>query len=224
MFDFDLQLRFWRSAMDALLHSTQASMAATAAWQDQIASQVSNGPTNASAQSETNNPWAWMMPTQNNPWLAAYSIFETNPMFGALSPPSNPFFPTQPAMSMWMPFALAFPNASSGWTAPGAANFFPDLIASLWTWPTSPWALYQTPLTAMMMSAGMPYNVASPSAKAGTSAMDAADAARQQMDNVLSAYQSDGGHAAAQAFTLPWIFAASFASGSAQPADVSSQT
>lgn len=61
----------------------------------------------------------------------------------------------------------------------------------------------------MMMSAGLPFAVASPSAKAGTAAMDAADAARQQMENMYSAYRSDGGHAAAQIATLPWAFAAS---------------
>ena len=62
----------------------------------------------------------------------------------------------------------------------------------------------------MIMSAGMPYKVASPSAKASTAAMDAAHAAHQQMDKIYSAYRSDGGHAAAQIVMMPWTIAASF--------------
>ena len=214
MFDFDLQLRFWRSAMDSMMHGTQASLASAAAWQDQAAARTS---ASQRPQTVVYNPWAWMMPPQNDAWGGAFKIFEMNPflapMLNALKTPSNPFFPTQPAVAAWMPFGQTMTGSASGWTAPGAANFFPELMASFWTWPSSPWDLYRTPLTAMMMTAGLPYDVASPSAKAGTCAMDAADAARQQMDNLFSAYRSDGGHAAAQVLTLPWVFAASFAAG-----------
>jgi hypothetical protein len=80
------------------------------------------------------------------------------------------------------------------------------------------WAYMQMPLTAMLMSSGMPYSVASPSAKASTAAMDAADAARQQLDKVYSAYRSDGGHAAAQLVILPWTLAATFMDGATKPA------
>jgi len=43
--------------------------------------------------------------------------------------------------------------------------------------------------------------------------MDAADAAREQMEKVYSTYRSDGGHAAAQIVALPWTMAASFMTG-----------
>ena len=86
------------------------------------------------------------------------------------------------------------------------------MFGPFWNWAASPWAFMQTPITAMMMQAGFPYDVASPSAKASTAAMDAADAARQQLDNVFSSYRSDGGHAAAQFAALPWALAASFMS------------
>ena len=104
----------------------------------------------------------------------------------------------------------------NGWGAarPGA---LPSAFAPFWPWPVMTWTYMQTPLMAMMMSAGMPFDVALPSAKASTAAMDATDAARQQLDNVFSAYRSDGGHAAAQIVTWPWTVAASFLDATAPP-------
>ena len=94
------------------------------------------------------------------------------------------------------------PNGPYAQMAKTFAPYFP--------WPVMTWAYMQTPLTAMFMSSGMPYTVAAPSAKASTCAMDAADAAREQMEKVYSAYRSDGGHAAAQLVMLPWTLASSF--------------
>jgi hypothetical protein len=47
-------------------------------------------------------------------------------------------------------------------------------------WGMSPWSFYQGPLIAMMLSYGVPYAVAAPTARASTSAMDAADCACTQ--------------------------------------------
>jgi hypothetical protein len=91
------------------------------------------------------------------------------------------------------------------------------MFGPFWNWAATPWTFMQTPLTAMMMSAGLPYNVASPSAKAGTAAMDAADAAHKQMEHVFSAYRSDSGYAAAQIMSLPWSVAASFMANEPKP-------
>lgn len=117
----------------------------------------------------------------------------------------------------WKAFGFQVQPSAMPGTVPG---FFsnPALMplmpqaAAFWAMPMPPmtWACMQLPLTCMMVSAGMPLSVATPSAKASTAAMDAADAARQQFAKVYSAYRSDGGHAA-QLVSLPWNMAAAFA-------------
>ena len=196
MFDFDLQMRMWRSAMDAFVHSSQASIAAAAAWQDQV-TKSSQPESCTSANSSANlNPFGWMMPSASMWWLEPWSN-----MMGT--------------KANTLPLLLGWPGpqtlSQTTWDVATSPELFSDIVASFWTWPTSQWAFFQTPMTAMMMSAGLPYNVASPSAKASTSAMDVADAAAKQMDNVFAAYRNDGGHTAAQIFALPLIFAAAFA-------------
>ena len=76
----------------------------------------------------------------------------------------------------------------------------PAMMDAFMAWRVLPWSFYQTPLTAMMLSAGLPYTVAAPTARASTATMDAAEAAHQQIMNVFSAYRSDGGHGTAQSF------------------------
>ncbi len=63
----------------------------------------------------------------------------------------------------------AMPMANAG---------FPAAIQAFWG--VSPWTFYQGPMVAMMLSYGVPYAVAAPTARASTSAMDAADAACAQ--------------------------------------------
>jgi hypothetical protein len=218
VFDFDLQMRFWRSLTDAVMHSTEASFAAAAAWQKEALSP-------ASAPKPSPTPLFAMMPTFPMMDLSAWplaGVWGSNPWLGgnaATAKASNPFvapFAGIPFAGMmpwveifWRQSAEAMPVTQTAWGS------FPQvnpaaMFGPFWNWASSPWAFMQTPITAMMMSAGFPYAVASPSAKASTATMDAADAARKQMDNVFSAYRTDGGHAAAQLATLPWAFAASF--------------
>ncbi len=219
MFDFDLQLRLWRSVTDAMLHSTQASIAAASAWQDQVLAAGHKPKAAAPIPSPLNGfgLWPWASAAQPMPaafpasmwWLSAWQ--PPKPSVPAAFSAGNPFYSAMtPWFEMyWRQSMSAWAMPANGWGAsrPGA---LPSGFAPFWPWPMMTWAYMQTPLTAMMMSAGMPFDVASPSAKAGTAAMDAADAARQQIDNVFSAYRSDGGHAAAQMVTLPWTIAASF--------------
>ena len=199
MFDFDLQMRFWRSVTDAMVHSTQATMAAASAWQDLVLA----------------------TPGANKPDVPAAPVWP----FLAPFPVSNPWFPAARSLTdvspwveiFWRQSADMMPVTTTAWGSfpqPNPAAMF----APFWGWAASPWAFMQTPLTAMMMQAGFPYAVASPSAKASTAAMDAADAARQQMDNVFASYRSDVGHAAARIVTLPWDMAASFMKADAPPA------
>jgi hypothetical protein len=103
-------------------------------------------------------------------------------------------------MSLPMPFATT-------WPIDPAAYF--TVAKAFWAFPTTPWSMYQSPLMAWMITSGVPASVAAPAARATTSAMDAADAARQQAAHLMStfenfsAYRSDGGHASAQIINWP---------------------
>ncbi|MEQ1671803.1 MAG: hypothetical protein ABL893_13155 [Hyphomicrobium sp.] len=287
MFDFDLQVRFWRGVTDAMLHNTDAAIAAASEWQDKVLAaghEATNAakpgarhtlpqtsapvfgfaglPSPATTSKAAPNPFAslwWLAPWQQsagqmwgqssniqsraaapnplatnpfamnpfalNPFLTA---FMSNPFMGAAAKPApsaNPFFDMNPFVSQW--FETYWSNAASVWTGQpkkptlwgfGLQPATEHPFAAFWPFPVSPWGYMQTPLTAAMMSAGMPFKVASPSAKASTAAMDAAHAAQQQMEKVYSAYRSDGGHAAAQIMTLPWTLAASLLAPDATPA------
>lgn len=221
MIDADLQMRFWRNFTDAMFHSTDAALAAAAVWQNDVLA----GKTPVKA--PTVSPATLAFPFW--PWAAFASPPTPKPMQPAMphmwwlapaapSAPSNPFAQMTPsaATSMmsafapwadmyWRAFSFMSPNSPMAQMTKTFAPFFP--------WPTWTWAYMQTPLTSMLMSSGMPYTVASPSARASTCAMDAADAAREQMEKVYSTYRSDGGHAAAQIVALPWTMAASFMTG-----------
>ena len=196
MFDFDLQLRFWRSATDAAMEWSQASMAAATEWQSQAlapsrqpAVSGAASPFNMFNASAPSNPWGWAFsfwqPQLQSPntWPAA----------------STPF--ANPAMTFWNPFLNPWGGASPATTWPTMMpGTMPAMMDAFMAWRVLPWSFYQTPLTAMMLSAGLPYTVAGPTARASTATMDAAEAAHQQMLNVFSAYRSDGGHGTSQSF------------------------
>jgi hypothetical protein len=226
VFDFDLQLRFWRSVTDVMVHGAQAALAATTAMQQQMLEPETKPQQPAlSPVLAMFDPAIWMWGGAGlvkPPAFAASNPFAAMPLMfdNPFMPATNPFTDVTPWMEIFMrQSADAWQMTPSAWGSIPQANPA-AMLAPFWGWAASPWAFMQTPLTAMMMSAGFPYDVASPSAKAGTAAMDAADAARQQMDNVMSAYRSDGGHAAAQLATMPWSFAASLMSVEAPPVDV----
>lgn len=268
MFDFDLQTRFWRGVTDAMMHNTDAMLAASKAWQDEAltaltkaeepgaavakqATGVAAWPTlnsQSGPQSTSITPMWWLGPSwlQNagmqNPWqqmatqmmapllgqparpapsamnpfglnMFAYNPFAANAAFANPFAAMNPFLSATPWMDMF------WEQSMSAWQSPANSDSmlsfakpspFANPFAALFPWAVTPWSYMQMPLTTMFMQAGVPYAVASPSAKASTAAMDAAHAAQQQMEKVYSAYRSDGGHAAAQIITLPWTLAASF--------------
>lgn len=192
MFDFDLQMRFMKSAMDAWTGYAAASTAAFEAWQRE-AQQVLTGKvaSKPAAFDMTNaNPFMWWMnafsgaqPMKSPAADFGAGFFQFAPQFA--TPFANPFASTaQPS--------FAFPNfAATPWT-----SAWTDMLQSCcWSWPQASWALYQTPMTAMLMSAGMPYSVAEPTARANAASMDAADAARLSFNNMYSSFQTAGGHA-----------------------------
>jgi hypothetical protein len=83
----------------------------------------------------------------------------------------------------WAASASGFASASNS----GGPYPNPFAWSLMWatplapTWPLSPWAVYQGPMVATLVSYGVPYAVAAPAARASTSAMDAADAACAQL-------------------------------------------
>jgi hypothetical protein len=214
MYDFDLHMRFVRSATDAFFQTAEATMAAMTAWPDMLPDQHNASAAPAAAMF---NPFAWLQPQPAMPFAGA-AMFDP---FGWLQSPAVTPFSAAP---LFDPFAwLVPPTAPSFWKAPSAFAMsmptmpvpyaLPESLSAWWSWPATSWVLFQTPLTAMMMSAGWPLSVAGPAARASTSAMDAADAARQQMMQAFAAYRSDGGLAASQMFDWTMPFSAATSAG-----------
>jgi hypothetical protein len=212
VYDFDLQLRFWRGVTDAYWHGTEAALAASQAWRDEVLSPKVEAKKPAPPPFPLMDLTLWGWPAPNaKPSTASSAVnpFMVNP-FTANPFMANPFMNMMPWVEIfWRQSMEAWPKSQPTWNGIPQPNF-PAMLMPFWGWAATPWGFMQTPLTAMMMNAGFPYTVASPSAKAGTAAMDAADAARQQMEKVFSAYRSDGGHAAAQLMSMPWSIATSF--------------
>jgi hypothetical protein len=205
VFDFSLQMRFWRSATEAMFEGAAASMAAATEFQSHFLEQAAPAKEPEPEPFDALNPLSWwqltlsaVSPPQPKPKPAAAEITALtffNPLswMGGQSAPKLPMTP--PGPDQWM-------------------KFYSDLwLRQPFAWANAnPWTLWQPQLTMMMMTAGMPYSVASPAARASTASMDAADAARQQMERAFAAYRSDGGHASAQISQWPLNVMAGLAS------------
>lgn len=201
MLDFDLQMRFWRSTQDAMFGFASAAIAATTTWQEN----ASRGYT-PYRQPPPFNPMTW--------WTAFLPQSQFNTPFGFGGRDfGSPFFQFAPSMSSWPMAEMASPAAlwntmTCAFAQPATANLaYADMFKNFWNWSQAwqpfPWTMYQYPMTAMLMSTGMPYAVAEPTARASAATFDAVDAARQQANNIFSAYRSDGGHAVAQLIHWP---------------------
>lgn len=211
-----------------MFQCAELSLAATKVWQDQAA--VALNPHAKPTQRHVPIPtdpiaaWAWAFdawrtPANSqqasiSPWQLPCSSAAPNAMMAAMTPwaflmgANNPV--TQPAANIYsppfgLPFANPFSNQALGAPMP---TLGPDLwlgmVQAFWSSPAMSWSMYQSPMAAMMVSAGMPYAMALPAARASTSALDAAEAARQQALKVFSAYRSDGGHASTQVIEWPF--------------------
>lgn len=180
MLNFDLQMRFLHSATDACLQFGHATAAAAEAWQEQF----QDGTT---AQRPAPKPQSLF-----DLWAETYHWWLSQ--YAALWSQSG-FFPAAPSpAAASLPWAAAFgwqpPRQPAFFAAPGSADF----ATAFWSWPwrMMPWTCYQSPLIVAMMSSGMPYSVASPAAKASTSAMDAAEALQEQWQLIIEAFRTDG--------------------------------
>lgn len=157
MFDFALHFRCLQKATEAFFEMGQAALAANLAWQTRL-----NDELTSNIRSVNSDDW-----TATDPLSACQRWAES--LMAAAFPP-----PPQTPMEIWQ----------AAWTSPAAAaSAFAagsSTLPSVMFWNASPWSLYQGPLMAMMLTYGVPYSVAAPTARASTCAMDAADAACAQ--------------------------------------------
>lgn len=207
MYDFDLQMRFLRSATDAWCELGQASIAAfrempkpgsgASCGFQRPAFGWASTPTDAAAGYDAMmKAWSW--------WFSAATQAAGAPDFWRQSRPAatahGPFgaqFFDWPASPWGMGSGgMGFGFAPNGFLSGANAGGWPAMWALPWLRAMSPWTY--SPMVAMMMSAGVPYSVAAPTARASASAIDAADAAQQQWQKFFAAYRSDGGFAVAQ--------------------------
>ena len=168
MLDPKLQARFTRSCTDAAFGYTAATIAASAAFTNQVLNFWADAlpPAQSDETRETNN------------WAGFPLVHEdTTPM---------PFAPSAWMMNpRWQPptadnaYGNAFASPFTAWF-----GMFP-FAASPAVWP----------IAFMLMSAGVPRSVAWPAAEANVAVMDAADAAAVTVKQVFASYQTAGGHA-----------------------------
>ncbi|HVX37243.1 MAG TPA: hypothetical protein VHC71_13595 [Hyphomicrobium sp.] len=170
MIDFALSFRCLQKATEALFELSQASLAAGIAWQSRL----------------------------NEEFVNTIYATTTPPV----PDPVDPFSLWQSWVDCWMnPSASPRPNQVAdvwqSWAAPATtaivagASAWPSLTANAFMNAT-PWSFYQGPLMAMMLSYGVPYSVAAPTARASTCAMDAADAACAQWRSIFNDENSLG--------------------------------
>ena len=253
MFDFDCQMRFWKSATDAAFGYASATLAAVAVMQDRVQDQMAGGDSQGATASaaapfsfDAFNPFgpfaAFVLPFQwwglqqpGNPFTPFATGARTGTMSGTMTGTMPDFFsaffpwapPVSPAAQEWNPFSFAGMPAhsfldpssflantpfsgqlfdsswSSPWSSPWSSQWVEMMRSFGWVVPQPSWTMWQHPMTAALMAAGMPYSVASPTARANASAMDAADAAREGFNKAFSSYHSDGGHAASHIAPKP---------------------
>jgi hypothetical protein len=182
MLDTHQQERFARRCTDAAFGYTAATTAAYAALTEQVfdfwagmltPSQQGSGRACAAAKPA----WSWPVPAKQ----------EAVPL---------------PMLPMW-PFAWPVPQrtpsaAGYGFGSPNT-NFSPfEAWFAMFPFaaPSPAW-----PMAVMMMSSGVPRNVAWPTAEANVAVMEAADVAAATVQRVFSGYRTEGGHSVVR---QPW--------------------
>lgn len=164
MFDFALHFRCLQKATEALFEMSQATLAAGIAWQSSLSEELVNtihATTNPPASADVDPFSLWQS------WVDCWTNSGTSPR-------------TNQIADIWQAWAAP---ASTAIVA--GASAWPSLTANAFMNAT-PWSFYQGPLTAMMLSYGVPYSVAAPTARASTCAMDAADAACAQWRSIFA--------------------------------------
>lgn len=172
MFDIALHVRFLQKATEVFFEMSQASVAAAVAMQSRLHDDMTSG-TGAAPAPQTPMQ-AWGTQAAGLPFWPMFSAGTAPAASAPVAWPGDQMQSWNAAMNAWQqfltpaamsPFAAAVP----AWQASAEAM-----------WSVTPWSFYQAPLMAMMLSHGVPYSVAAPTARASTSAMDCADAACTQ--------------------------------------------
>lgn len=210
MYDVETHMRFVRSATDAWFNYASAAIAAFGAWQEHVSEQIKVEPVSPPKPPPTPYEQAWTWWSDVLFPVAEAPVKPKPADFGA------PFFQFAPALqnvpvaldtsTLFNPFninpfnfnpfsALASPGALSG--NPWAQSWMDMATAYSRAMPQFSWTAFQGPMTAWLMAAGLPYAVAAPTARGNAATMDAALAARQNLDNIYSSFRTDGGHAIA---------------------------
>ncbi len=128
------------------------------------------------------NPWA------QNPWTQ--NFWTQNPWM------QNPWIANNP----W------FSGATNRNAAPWASGWQDAMNACCWMWPNVSANAFHMPMIGWLMAAGLPYSVAAPTARANAASMDAAQAAHEGFEKLMSTFRNDSGHALAPMFSvLPQI-------------------
>lgn len=196
MWDFDLQLRFAKSMSDALFGMASMAVGAASEVQQKALHALDDRSSPPIAEASPFDPfgafgwWSAFLPQSASATaLSTPSAFSWPAVFPAM--PSWPGFPPHVEQNPW----------SAAMTAAGefqqmAANSMAgaDMIRSFWpaaAWQPFTWTMYKWPMTAMMISAGVPHAVASPAADAGMATMDAVDAAREQASLIFAYFGGD---------------------------------
>lgn len=171
MIDFALSFRCLQKATEALFELSQASFAAGIAWQSRLNEELVD-----TIHATTSPP----VPDPVDPFSLWQSWIDcwTNPAASSR---------TNQVADVWQSWAAPTTTAIVA-----GASAWPSLTANAFMNAT-PWSFYQGPLMAMMLSYGVPYSVAAPTARASTCAMDAADAACAQWRSMFND-ESPRGH------------------------------
>jgi len=218
MLDPQLQQRFAHSCAEAAFGYSAASIAAYAAFADQVLgfwSSVLGG--GGTARGEPRSElWRWPMPLTPADLLPApapaqapanpFASLPFNPFAWALPaqpappPPQNPLAAPMAnplmaapmaAMAMFAEAAAGAMSAMSGAPVKSIADAANPMTAWLSMFPFAKQSA-AWPMAVVMMSSGVPHAVAWPAAEANVAALDAAEAARQSFKQTFASHQAGG--------------------------------
>lgn len=188
MTDNDAHMQFFHAAADAWFNYATAGLAALGAWQNHISNQLDGSAQRAAAISspyEQGLEWwtSLFFPSLKAKPAAPADFGAAFFQFAPMRTLHNGFDP----LGMFNPlnaFGAAPPAITQGWTA----VWFDVMSAYSRAMPQFSWTMMQGPMTAWLMSAGLPYAVAAPTARGNTASLQAAAAARKGLDSTYANY------------------------------------
>lgn len=192
--------------MDAWFNYATALVAACGACQDHISSQLDSSPPSkpeppASPYEQAFSWWSNMFMPQGQvkPSAADFGagFFQFSPLHNMHKMPGG-FDP----MAMFNPFMAFAPGPAQQASTAWSSNWMDMMTAYSRAMPQFSWSIFQGPMTAWLMSVGLPYSVAAPTAKGNAASMDAAVAAREGFDKMYASFRTDGGHAVAPILSM----------------------